>query len=79
MSVSVHPADRGDLLRPGGGHGSGVHGDLQSAWEQRHGVHAAGSAQQGRRHQPCRGGEEMHIHPCIQREKYIQIDGESII
>lgn len=52
----VHPADSGDLLRPGGGHGPGVHRHLQSPRQQRHGVHAAGAAQQGRRHQPCGGG-----------------------
>lgn len=59
-TISVHPADRGDLLWSGGGHGSGIHGDLQSPREQRHGVAASGSAQQGRRHQPCRGGEEIY-------------------
>lgn len=62
-AVSVHPDDRGDLLWSSGGNGSGIHRNLPCAGEQRHGVNASGPAQQGRRHQPCRGGEEQTKHP----------------
>lgn len=47
----VHSPDCGDLLRAGGGNGSGVYGDLQSARKQCSGVLSAGPAQQRCRHQ----------------------------
>lgn len=33
LTISVHPAHCGDLLRPRGGDGSGVHRHLQGPWE----------------------------------------------
>lgn len=53
----VHSPDCGDLLWVGGGHGSGVYRDLQSARKQCRSVQSAGAAQQRRRHQHCWGGE----------------------
>lgn len=72
--VSVYPDDCGDLLWFGGGDGSGVHGNLPGTGKQRYGVDASGPAQQGCRHQPCRGGEEQIKDPghCQNRIKLTQ-------